>query len=657
MRPLPLTPLTAAAVYLAVALVFTWPLAAGLGRDIPWDLGDSLLNAWILAWDADHIWRFLTGDFGALSGFWNANIFFPEPLTLAFSEHLVAQAVQIVPVYALTGNIILSYNLLFLSTFVLSGLGTYLFVREVTGSARAGLVAGLIYAFAPYRVPQFAHLQVLSSQWMPFALYGVRRYFQTRRIQPLAGAGAALIAQNLSNGYFLLFFSPIVVAYVLFEMSTRRLWRDVRVWTAVTSSGVLVTLITLPFLLPYLKLRRLGFPPRSLYEVATYSADVLSYWTAPMQSHLWGGAMRAFPKAEGDLFPTLTALALAATGVGVTTRSAWQRSRASAVAARGSNAAVYVLLALCAIYTLLILLVFGGIRFDGIGPLPVSLRGIGRPALVLAICLAIVAAMSPRARAFVQAWSGTMAGFAFLVAAVAFILSLGPAIRTNGRLIGEVGPYSLLYSYVPGFDGLRVPSRYAMLFTLFLAVAAGFGAAAIESLLRWGGTLMVGVGFVAVAEAFAAPIIINGTVAEGGYAPPPPRVYTHEGVPPVYRFLKTLPPGSTVILEFPFGETAYEVRYMFYSTNHWHPLLNGYSGTFPLSYSRGGALLRHPLNGPDLAWQAIRDSGATHAVVHEGLYVDGEGRAISQWLAQRGAKQVAEFNGDKVFQLKVENGD
>ena len=97
---------------------------------------------------------------------------------------------------------------------MLSGLGTYLFVRDVTGNPTAAFVAGLIYAFAPYRVPQFAHLQVISSQWMPFALYGLRRYFETSRYLPLAGAAAALIAQNLSNGYFLFFFSPFVAAYV-----------------------------------------------------------------------------------------------------------------------------------------------------------------------------------------------------------------------------------------------------------------------------------------------------------------------------------------------------------------------------------------------------------------------------------------------------------
>ena len=132
-----LTPIGATAIYLLVALAFTWPLPLGLARDIPWDLGDSLLNLWILGWDADHLLRFFSGDLGALRGFWNANIFYPEPLTLAYSEHLFAQAVQILPIYAITHNLILCYNLLFLSTFVLSGLGMFLFVREVTGSARA----------------------------------------------------------------------------------------------------------------------------------------------------------------------------------------------------------------------------------------------------------------------------------------------------------------------------------------------------------------------------------------------------------------------------------------------------------------------------------------------------------------------------------------
>jgi hypothetical protein len=108
----------AALAYAGLAVVLTWPLILGIGSDVPGDLGDSLLNMWILAWGAEHAPQVLTG---ALSwrDFWNANIFHPEPLTLALSEHLFGQTLQILPVYWISGNIILCYNLLFLSSFAM----------------------------------------------------------------------------------------------------------------------------------------------------------------------------------------------------------------------------------------------------------------------------------------------------------------------------------------------------------------------------------------------------------------------------------------------------------------------------------------------------------------------------------------------------------
>ena len=148
------------------------------------------------------------GHYSNLRHFFDANIFHPAPLTLAYSEHLVPQALQIFPIYALTGNPILCYNLLFLSTFVLSGLGMFLFARELTGSIAAAFIAGLLFAFAPYRVPQSSHLQVLSSQWMPFALYGFRRC-STADVSARSPAPPPLSScQGLSCGYYLLYFSP-----------------------------------------------------------------------------------------------------------------------------------------------------------------------------------------------------------------------------------------------------------------------------------------------------------------------------------------------------------------------------------------------------------------------------------------------------------------
>ena len=113
----------------------------------------------------------------------------------------------------------------------------YLLARELTGDARAAWVAGACYGFALLRLPQLTHLQVLSSQWMPFALYGLRRYFTTLRADPLGWAAVALVLQNLSCGYYLVFFAPVVVLYCLYEIADRGLWSRWRMWVGARHGG------------------------------------------------------------------------------------------------------------------------------------------------------------------------------------------------------------------------------------------------------------------------------------------------------------------------------------------------------------------------------------------------------------------------------------
>ena len=71
----------------------TWPLVTGLGSDVPGDLGDSLLNMWILGWGVEHVPTLLTFQIG-WADYWNANIFHPDPLALALSEHLFGQTLR-----------------------------------------------------------------------------------------------------------------------------------------------------------------------------------------------------------------------------------------------------------------------------------------------------------------------------------------------------------------------------------------------------------------------------------------------------------------------------------------------------------------------------------------------------------------------------------
>jgi len=121
------------------------------------DLGDSVLNTWILSWD---IHKFTTD----IKGFFDANIFYPHRLTLAYSEHFVASALLVLPIWLISKNMIFSFNFIFLLSFVLCGFGTYLLVYKLTKNRLAGIISGIIFAFCPFRLSRLYHLQVLTAQ-------------------------------------------------------------------------------------------------------------------------------------------------------------------------------------------------------------------------------------------------------------------------------------------------------------------------------------------------------------------------------------------------------------------------------------------------------------------------------------------------------------
>jgi hypothetical protein len=643
-------------VYAALAIALTWPLATGLTHDVPGDFGDPLFTSWALAWDATHLGR----------GWWSANIFAPHPLSLAYSEHFLPQALQAWPIYAATKNPILCYNLLFLSTFALSGLGMFLLGRELTGSSAAGLVAGLAFAFAPYRIASIPHLQVLSSAWMPFVLFGLRRHFATTRLRPLAGATAAWLAQNLSCGYYLLFFSPIVILYIAWELTRAALWRDTRTLWRIGIAVAIVCAGTTPFLLPYLELRQLGFSPRSLIETQRFSADVYAYFTADPNLRLWGPIAQVWPKAEGLLFPGLTIVALAVYGAAQSGVTDVARGGSTGVA-RGDSTCVArgfqprdrgperaapqktaLRLARAATAGVVVALLLGwSIRLPGI-----KITSLPRALGFCAIAWAIMLATSRDVREAARRWLSSPTGIFSAITVFAVVMSFGPDIHAKGRVVSTTSLYAAFYDFVPGFDGVRVPARFGMIVTLGLAALAALGVAAIDP--RHRGRAGAIAGALILLEAIAIPIPINQNdtgYTQAGLAPLPASVAIGSAAPEVYRFVATLP-SSAVLMELPLGEPAFDVRYMYYSTLHWRRLVNGYSGGAPQPYDMLSESLKDVATRPDRAWQAIADSTATHAIVHEGSYTNDGGRRLSDWLRGRGAREVAAFGTDRVFDLR-----
>jgi hypothetical protein len=664
----------ALAGYIAVALVVTWPLARGLGRDVAWDLGDSVLNMWILAWDGEQLLAILGGELSRVRTFFDGNIFNPAPLTLAYSEHLVAQAVQALPVYAITRNPILVYNLLFISTFALSGLGMYLLVRELTGSALAGFVAGLLFAFAPYRLAQSSHLQVLSSQWMPFVFYGLRRYFTaTARLEqprgrPLLWASLALVAQSLSSGYYLLYFSPFAVAYVFCEIAQRRLWRTPRVWRHLATASLVIAGTLAPFLVPYAEVRQRFDMTRTLAEVTRFSADVYSYATAFVQQPVWGPVMQAFPKGEGELFPGLVPLLLALIGLlffrdeslrhdpegrvlldppRVPDRESRGVRTTKRITTRRVLSVLLATLALAHLGAALFTTLARRVAID-FGLFELRMTDVTQLLVRAAVAFTLVLVLSPGARLRTAAFLRGR-GFFLVALVVAMWLSLGPSPQALGRPVNLFAPYRVLYEYVPGFEGLRVPARFAMVVAFMLAVLGGYGAAVLAR-SNWGSRLLLGMAGTFLFEGTALPFLVNGMTPPSGFHPPEARIYRPARAPAIYHEVgRTL--GEGVLAELPLGYPDFDLRAMYYSTVHWRPILNGYSGFYPPHYGQLAFALGELPRHPDVSITALRAAGATHVLVHEGAYLGNEGSETSDALRRHGATELYRDGTDALLRL------
>jgi hypothetical protein len=295
-----------------LALLWTWPLATHLTSRVPNDPGDPILNTWILWWNAQAS--------PLTKRWWNPPIFYPMSGALALSEHLAGIALITTPLQLAGASALTAYNVAFILSFALSGFLAYLLVRRLTGSTLAALCAGLAFGFSPYRAGQLAHLQVLTSQWMPLALLAMHAYVDGGRRRWLLVFAAAWLVQALSNGYYLLFFPILLVLWLAWFVDwTRAPGRGLELAGVWAGSSVLL----LPVLLEYVAVHGARGLSRTPGEISLFSARLASFVTAPPSLAFWptidGTAQ------EGFLFPGVTAVALVVVGLVAAARQAWTR--------------------------------------------------------------------------------------------------------------------------------------------------------------------------------------------------------------------------------------------------------------------------------------------------------------------------------------------
>lgn len=579
-----------AGLFAAITIALTYPLVRVAGSAFPHDAGDPSLNTWLLWWSTQRM--------PLTNAWWSAPMFYPMPDAMALSELLIGLLPITAPVQWLTGNPLLAYNTAFLLSFVLCGVAAYALALELTGRRDAALLAGLVFAFGPYRMNQLSHIQMLAYYWLPVSLLGLHHYVkgsatlsglrsqsshasfgQDRRSASAAEAagsrpwwlavfGGAWLMQALSNGYALFHFSVLIVLWLIWFV------RDLRKVLPIVVVWALASLPLLPILLTYREVHEHLHLARDINEIQRFSADVAGLLSAPPALALWGG--RLLPSQfETAFFPGLTVVALFLISSVLAFRRR-VRERQALTRLRQISGVVALVLAIIAVSVLIV------------GPweagLLVTVGNFHKP-FSLAVLMGLVwLAGSVWWR---RAWRERSVPVFYVAAAIAMhVLSLGPAPTFLGRQILYEAPYGWLMR-LPGFDVLRVPARFGMLALLCQAVLVALMFA------RWAPRLSprrsiaaVLLGFGLLADGWirlpviAAPVFANATAGQAFARAAAGQASVWEGAP--WRALGSA--GVKAVIELPPGEPIVDFPALYRSMWHWQPLVNGFSGFAPPHY-------------------------------------------------------------------------
>lgn len=315
------------ALFAALSALHTWPLASGLNTLSRHDNADAVLNEWAISWVAHQLPR------NPLRLF-DANIFYPEPNTLAFSEHLAVQAAMGAPLLWAGVPTLVVHNLLILAGFALTGWTMALVLRRWTGSWSAGILAGMVLAFNSHSLSRIAHLQAVHAEFLPLAMFALDRLLAYPRIANALKLSLAFVLQSLTSNYFLVFmtFGLAGAGVVRFNEWSGR--GRARILGLVALSAVVAVVALAPFLVHYLQAQQTQGLTRPLSEVARYAASWQDYLSATGNVHYRTWSAPLWRGTGAALFPGLAAILLA--GFALVNGVAWRHAGARMWVAMGA---------------------------------------------------------------------------------------------------------------------------------------------------------------------------------------------------------------------------------------------------------------------------------------------------------------------------------
>jgi hypothetical protein len=294
-------------LFIGLAILQTWPLATNPARLSRNDNADTLYNEWAMAWVAHQLPR-------APFDLFNANIFYPEPHTLAYSESIIVQGVMAAPVLWLGGSPVLAYSLVLLAGFALTGWATCLVIARWTNDWVAGLTSGIIVGFNAHTLMRIPHMQAQHAEFLPLALLALDALLREPRLRHQIQLVVWFTLQALTSLHLMVFTALALTVSALVRPAS---WSGARFRIVAPRIGVAAIVagaVLLPFVLPYVQVRAEQEFTRRLADVSMYSASWRDYVTTPGRFHYqWWS--HNWTSGTG-LFPGVVALLLAGLAIG-----------------------------------------------------------------------------------------------------------------------------------------------------------------------------------------------------------------------------------------------------------------------------------------------------------------------------------------------------
>lgn len=230
-------------ILLSAALLMIYPVILAPTTTVIGWLGDNVLYTYEAGWIAEALRTFH-------SPFLDPKINPPYGLQLMAGDIPYAGYILVAPLTWMFGPTF-GYNAHLFLTNVLSGLFAYLWVRQLSNSRAAGLVAGLSFMLSPYRLAHsYGHANLVSTYPFPLFFWALDNAIRERpALKTLILLSGATFLLGTASQYYLVIGLCCGMTYAVLTMFVRRVRLASGVWSSAVAVFVGASIAAMPHLL------------------------------------------------------------------------------------------------------------------------------------------------------------------------------------------------------------------------------------------------------------------------------------------------------------------------------------------------------------------------------------------------------------------------